>query len=62
MSIWSGLVADIGGTNARIALVGADGGLARPGRYLCADFPDLATALGRYAVDQGLDALPPRAA
>ncbi len=62
MSAWSGLVADIGGTNARIALVGADGGLARPGRYLCADFPNLAAALRRYAEDQGLDALPSRAA
>lgn len=62
MNTWAGLVADIGGTNARIALVRADGGIERSGRYLCADFPDLAAALRRFAEDRGLSALPPRAA
>ena len=48
------LVADIGGTNARFALVDADERatvLQSPRRYRTADFPGIAAAIARYLVD-----------
>ena len=40
----SRLIADIGGTNARFALVGADGLPAGERNLLVRDYPDVATA------------------
>ncbi len=45
------LVADIGGTNARFARVGADGRHGEPVRLAVAEYPDLATAV-RAALDR----------
>lgn len=44
----TGLIADIGGTNARFALVGADGKTHRVLRLACRDFPSLADAARHY--------------
>ncbi len=49
------LLADIGGTNTRVAL--ADGKIVRAqtlGRYKNADFPDLGAVLRQYLTDQGV--------
>jgi glucokinase len=49
------LLADIGGTNTRVAL--ADGKVVRSqslGRYKNADFPDLGAVLRQYLADQGV--------
>ena len=49
------LLADIGGTNTRVAL--ADGKVLRDGslgRYKNADFPDLGAVLRQYLLDQGV--------
>lgn len=47
------LLADIGGTNTRVAL--ADGTVVRGlGRYKNADFPDLGAVLRQYLADQGV--------
>ncbi len=43
-----GLVGDIGATNARFALVGADGALSRHANLLCDDHGSLAEALRTY--------------
>lgn len=52
------LLADIGGTNTRVAL--ADGKVLRGdslGRYKNADFPDLGAVLRQYLADQGVSAV-----
>lgn len=59
---WSptALIADIGATNARFALVGPDG-IARVERLVCANHPSLASAIGAY-LDQVNPRRPPRQA
>ncbi len=59
---WSptALIADIGATNARFALVGPNGA-ARIERLVCADHPSLASAIGAY-LDQVNPRRPPRQA
>ncbi len=48
------LVGDIGGTNARFALVAADSRVPRDEQVLhCADFQGLEEAIGRYLADHG---------
>lgn len=42
------LIADIGGTNARFALVSGDAGIHAEQVFPCADFPDPATAIEHY--------------
>jgi glucokinase len=54
-----GLVGDIGATNARFALVGPDGSLARTRNLLCDDYPSFAAAIGAYLAEA--DAQPARA-
>jgi glucokinase len=50
------LLADIGGTNTRVAL--AEGKVLRNlGRYRNADFPDLGAVLRQYLADQGVSAV-----
>ncbi len=46
------LVADIGGTNARFGLVGADGKPQRLASLACADYPDVASAVEAYLSQQ----------
>jgi glucokinase len=57
-----GLVADVGGTNLRLALAGGDGRFHAEGRFHCADFPGLSAAVTAWARAQGIEALPARAA
>ena len=49
-----GLVADIGGTNARFALVRSGMEIYQQRQYLCADFAKFAALLARYLQDCGL--------
>ena len=42
------LVADIGGTNARFALLSIDGQLLQQQQLVCADYPDIVTAINAY--------------
>jgi len=43
-----GLVGDVGGTNARLALVDEDGRIRFPKNYACADFPSLEAVIAEY--------------
>ena len=52
------LVADIGGTHARFALVGADGEAVNPLVLRCADYEGPAPAIKAYLADQGGGAAP----
>ncbi|MHC4410987.1 MAG: glucokinase, partial [Planctomycetota bacterium] len=56
------LIADIGGTNARFALVGADGTWAGTRILACADHPGLAAAATAYLDLERPDPAPDRAA
>lgn len=51
------LVADIGGTHARFALVGADGEAVNPVVLRCADYEGPAPAIKAYLADQGAAAV-----
>jgi len=55
------LVADIGGTHARFALV-TEAGVVRPETYRCADYTGPAEAARAYLADHGGDAVPVRGA
>jgi glucokinase len=48
-----GLIADIGGTNARFALVDADGSTREPLRLACRDYPTLPAACEDYLAKVG---------
>lgn len=54
----TGLIADIGGTNARFALVGDDGKTHAVLRLACRDFPTLADAGRHYLAHVGTAAAP----
>jgi glucokinase len=56
------LIADIGGTNARFALIGADGEPAATRVLACADYPGLAAAAIAYLDLERPDPTPARAA
>jgi len=56
-----GLIADIGGTHIRFALVPAEGGFCRAERLRCADFAGPVEAAAHYLTTQGV-ACPPRGA
>ncbi|MFO1128440.1 MAG: glucokinase [Rhodospirillales bacterium] len=49
----SGLIADIGGTNARFGLVGEDGHTRNVVRLVCRDFPTLGDACVHYLAEVG---------
>lgn len=55
----SGLIADIGGTNIRLALVADDGGISSALALRCADYPTLVAACEAYLRTVSPDA-PPR--
>lgn len=61
MNSESALVADVGGTNIRIAVATADG-LLNPVTWRCADFDSIDTALRTYLDGASLPAPPKRAA
>ncbi|MDX1654397.1 MAG: glucokinase [Candidatus Competibacteraceae bacterium] len=56
------LIADIGGTNARFALTGADGAIVRQQTLPCADYPGLTEAVEYYLAGVGEGARPREAA
>jgi len=49
------LVGDIGGTNARLAILGDDGWPTDPVTYACVDFPGLDEAIAAYQKERGID-------
>lgn len=49
-----GLIADIGGTNARFALCAADGTVERPAVLACRDYSGLADAVSAYCKQAGV--------
>lgn len=53
-----GLIADIGGTNVRFALVDPDGSVRDAAVLKCRDYPDIATAAQSY-LDSAAPAIPP---
>ena len=57
-----GMIADIGGTNARFAVLDADGEYGDPVTLPCKDFETPGVAMRAYADQLGLDALPAEAA
>ncbi|WP_114394883.1 glucokinase [Oleisolibacter albus] len=57
-----GLIADIGGTNARFALVEADGSVTRERVLRCGDYASLADAAKAYLAGQDAATRPARAA
>lgn len=61
MSSGVSLVADIGGTHARFALVD-ESGIVRPETYRCADFAGPAEAARAYLAEHGGDSVPVRGA
>ncbi len=56
------LLADIGGTNARFALLGKDGEIAHFKTLACGDYPDLTNAAAAYLESLGLTTPPTEAA
>lgn len=51
------LVGDIGGTNARLALLGSDGWPVDPITYACDDFPGLGEAIAAFKKERGVEAI-----
>ena len=47
-ALYDGLVGDVGGTNARFALVDTDGHLRNTKTYRCADYPSLDAIITEY--------------
>lgn len=58
---WVGLVGDVGGTNARFALVDAQGHIRNPRSFPCKDYPNLDAIVGEYVETTVGRKLPPRA-
>ena len=59
---YSGLVGDIGGTNARLALVDTEGHIRHPKTYAAADFSTVTEVIGAYLESTVGRKRPPRAA
>ncbi|MBO6519653.1 MAG: glucokinase [Rhodospirillales bacterium] len=62
MSAASGLIADVGGTNARFAHLNENGGFETPLTLACKDFETPAKAIRVYVEQTGLGTLPAHAA
>jgi len=45
---WAGLVGDVGGTNARLAVVDGQGHVRNPRAYPCKDYPSLGDIIAHY--------------
>lgn len=55
---WAGLIADLGGTNARLALVDRNGRVHLRRTYPAAAFTGVEATLARYLEDAGLESVP----
>ncbi len=60
-SQWVGLVGDVGGTNARFALVDAQGHVRHPRIFACKEYPSLADIIAEYIETTAGRKRPPRA-
>jgi len=60
-SQWVGLVGDVGGTNARFALVDAQGHIRNPRTFACKDYASLADIVAEYIDTTAGKKRPPRA-
>lgn len=58
---WTGLVGDVGGTNARFALVDAQGHIRHPRTFPCRDYPSLTHIIAEYIETTAGRKRPPRA-
>lgn len=58
---WAGLVGDVGGTNARFALVDAQGHVRHPRAFPCKDYASLADIIAEYIDTTAGKKRPPRA-
>lgn len=58
---WVGLVGDVGGTNARFALVDGQGHIRNPRSFPCKDYPSLDAIVAEYVETTVGRKLPPRA-
>lgn len=58
---WVGLVGDVGGTNARFALVDAQGHIRNPRSFPCRDYASLADVVAEYIETTAGKKRPPRA-
>lgn len=58
---WVGLVGDVGGTNARFALVDGQGHIRNPRSFPCKDYPSLDAIVAEYIETTVGRKLPPRA-
>ena len=60
-SQWAGLVGDVGGTNARFALVDGQGHIRNPRTFACKDYASLADIVAEYLETTAGKKRPPRA-
>lgn len=60
-SQWAGLVGDVGGTNARLALVDGQGHIRNPRTFSCRDYESLADIVAEYIETTAGRKRPPRA-
>ena len=60
-SQWVGLVGDVGGTNARFALVDAQGHVRHPRIFTCRQYASLADVIAEYIDTTAGKKCPPRA-
>jgi len=60
-SQWTGLVGDVGGTNARLALTDAQGHIRNPRTFPCKDYASLADIVAEYIETTAGKKRPPRA-
>ncbi|MBI1196860.1 MAG: glucokinase [Phenylobacterium sp.] len=58
---WTGLVGDVGGTNARLALVDEEGRIRNPRSFPCREYASLADILAEYLETTAGKRRPPRA-
>lgn len=58
---WAGLVGDVGGTNARFALVDGQGHVRHPRTFACKDYPSLDAIVEDYIATTAGKKRPPRA-
>lgn len=58
---WTGLVGDVGGTNARFALVDSQGHIRNPRSFPCKDYPSLDAIVAEYIETTVGKKRPPRA-
>ena len=60
-SQWTGLVGDVGGTNARLALTDGQGHIRNPRTFPCKDYTSLGDIIAEYIETTAGKKRPPRA-